>query len=73
MSEAAKTLSERARELPPAERLRVVDDILSSLDETDGALDRLWAREAEDRLSAWRRGEIHDVLLEDVLRQFHKA
>jgi hypothetical protein len=73
MGETAKSLSDRARELPPAERLRVVDDILSSLDETDGALDRLWAREAEDRLAAWRRGEIRDVRLEDVLRQFHKA
>lgn len=73
MSETAKTLSERARELPPAGQLRVVDDILSSLDETDGALDRLWARDAEDRLSAWRRGEIRDVRLEDVLRQFHRA
>jgi hypothetical protein len=73
MSEKAKTLSERARELPPAERLRVVDDILSSLDETDGALDRLWAREAEDRLSAWRRGDIPDVSLEDVLRDFRGA
>lgn len=72
MSETAKTLSERARELPPAERLRVVDDILSSLDETDGTLDRLWAREAEDRLSAWRRGEIRDVPLEDVLRDFNR-
>jgi hypothetical protein len=73
MGETAKSLSDRARELPPAERLRVVDDILSSLDETDGALDRLWAREAEDRLAAWRRGEIRDVRLEDVLRQFHRA
>jgi hypothetical protein len=73
MSETAKTLSERVRELSPAERLRVVDDILSSLDETDGALDRLWAREAEDRLSAWRRGEIRDVPLEDVLRDFRRA
>lgn len=73
MSETAKTLSERARELPPAERLRVVDDILSSLDETDVALDRLWAKEAEDRLSAWRRGEIRDQPLEDVLRDFHRA
>jgi len=72
MSETAKTLSERARELPPAERLRVVDDILSSLDETDGTLDRLWAREAEDRLSAWRCGEIRDVPLEDVLRDFNR-
>lgn len=61
MSETAKTLSEPARELPPADRLRVVDDILSSLDETDDAVDRLWAKEAEDRLSAWRRGEIRDV------------
>ena len=51
----------------------MVDDILSSLDETDGALDRLWAREAEDRLSAWRRGEIRDVPLEDVLRDFRRA
>jgi len=73
MSETAKTLSERARELPPADRLRVVDGILSSLDETDGALDRLWAREAEDRLSAWRRGEIRDVPLEDVLRHFRST
>jgi len=73
MSETAKTLSERARELPPADRLRVVDDILCSLDETDGAVDRLWAKEAEDRLSAWRRGEIRDVPLEDVLRDFRRA
>lgn len=73
MSETAKTLSERARELPPADRLRVVDDILSSLDETDDAVDRLWAKEAEDRLSAWRRGEIRDVPLEDVLRDFRRA
>lgn len=71
MSETAKTLSARA--LPPADRLRVVDDILSSLDETDGALDRLWAREAEDRLSAWRRGEIRDAPLEDVLRHFRST
>lgn len=49
------------------------NEILGSLDETDGVLDRLWASEAEDRLAAWRRGEIRDEPLEDVLRQFYRA
>lgn len=73
MSDTAKTLSERVCELPPADRLRVVDDVLRTLDETDAALDRLWAQEAEDRLAAWRRGEIRDLPLDEVLRQFHRA
>lgn len=70
MSESAKTLSEHARALPPAERLQLVDEILGSLDEIDPAIDRLWAREAEDRLAAWRRGEIREVPLDDVLRRY---
>lgn len=35
MTEIAKTLSKRARALPPPERLVLVDDILGSLDETN--------------------------------------
>lgn len=73
MSETAKTLSARARELPPAERLQLVDDILGSLDEADPALDRLWAQEAEDRLAAWRRGEIRAIPLDEVLRKYGRA
>jgi putative addiction module component (TIGR02574 family) len=70
MNETAQTLSARARELTPTERLELVDQILGSLDETDTAIDRLWAREAEERLSAWRRGEIRAVPLDEVLRKY---
>ncbi|TAN04176.1 MAG: addiction module protein [Rhodanobacteraceae bacterium] len=73
MSESTKSLSERARTLPPAERLELVDDILGSLDETSPALDQLWAREAEDRLAAWRRGEIRAIQLDEVLRKYSHA
>lgn len=73
MTATAKTLSEQARTLPPAERLQLVDEILGSLDETDPAIDRLWGREAEDRLAAWRRGEIRDVPLAEVLRKYRHA
>lgn len=73
MSETAKTLSERARALPPAQRLELVDDILGSLDETNPALDKLWAREADDRLAARRRGEIAAVPLDEVLRKYSRT
>jgi putative addiction module component (TIGR02574 family) len=69
MNETARALSECARALPPAEQLELADDILGSLDETDPALDKLWAQEAEDRLAAWRRGEIRASALDEVLRK----
>ncbi len=73
MGETAKVLSERARALPPAERLELVDDILGSLDETNPAIAELWTREAENRLAAWRRGEIRAIPLDEVLRKYPRA
>jgi hypothetical protein len=46
------------------------DDILASLDEADPAIDRLWAKEAEERLAAYRRGEIKALPLEEVLAKY---
>jgi putative addiction module component (TIGR02574 family) len=70
MTDAAKKLSAQARNLPPAERIELVDEILASLDETDPAIDRLWTREAEERLAAYRRGEIKALALEEVLAKY---
>lgn len=73
MTEAAKNLSIQARKLSAAERLELVDDLLSSLDEVDPRLDGLWAKEAEDRLAAYRRGEIRAVSLQEVLAKYKVA
>ena len=70
MTEAAKTLSMQARKLSTSDRLELVDDILASLDESDPNIDRLWAKEAEDRLAAYRRGEIKAIPLEQVLAKY---
>ena len=70
MTEAAKELSAKARKLSPAERLELVDDLLASLDEADAQIDRLWAKEAEERLAAYRRGEIKAVPLREVLAKY---
>lgn len=73
MTDAAKLLSKQARDLSPKERLELVDDLLASLDETDPKLDALWAKEAEDRLAAYRRGEIKSVPLQEVLAKYRVA
>ena len=70
MTNAAKNLSAKARKLSADERLELVDDILASLDEPDPAIDRLWAKEAEERLAAYRRGEIKAVPLQEVLAKY---
>jgi putative addiction module component (TIGR02574 family) len=70
MTATAEALSAQAAQLPPAERMEVVERILDSLDQPDATLDTLWAQEAGDRLAAYRRGEIKAVALSDVIAKY---
>jgi putative addiction module component (TIGR02574 family) len=70
MTDDAKRISAAAKELPPGERLELVEQILESLDASDPSIDQLWAKEAEDRLAAYRRGEIKAVPLSSVLSKY---
>jgi putative addiction module component (TIGR02574 family) len=70
MSQSAETLSAQAAKLPPEERVEVVERILDSLDQPNVTLDALWAKEADDRLAAYRRGEIKAVALSDVIAKY---
>ena len=73
MTTTAEALSAQAAQLPPEERMEVVERILDSLDQPDPALDTLWANEASDRLAAYRRGEIKAVALSDVIAKYQAA
>jgi putative addiction module component (TIGR02574 family) len=70
MSDETKTLIERARALPPRDRIALVEDVLDSLDHADPEIDRLWAREASDRLAAYRRGELAAKDLNDIVAKY---
>lgn len=70
MTHAAESLSAQVVQLPPEERMQVVERILDSLDEPDAALDALWAKEADDRLTAYRRGEVKAVALSEVIAKY---
>jgi putative addiction module component (TIGR02574 family) len=67
MTDAAEVLSTAAKKLEPSERLELVEQLLDSLDAPDSAIDAMWAHEAEERLLAYRRGEIEAVSLAEVL------
>jgi putative addiction module component (TIGR02574 family) len=70
MTIAAETPSAQAAQLPPAERMEVVERILDSLDQPDAALDALWAKEADNRLAAYRGGEVKAVALSEVIAKY---
>jgi putative addiction module component (TIGR02574 family) len=70
MSERAKTLGRQARELPPRERIALLEDLLDSLDKADPRIDSLWVKEANDRLAAYRRGELAAKDLNEIIAKY---
>jgi putative addiction module component (TIGR02574 family) len=65
-------LINQALRLPPEDKARVVDELLSSLDQPDEAIDALWRSEVEDRIAAYNEGTLKSVSLEEVLAKYKK-
>jgi putative addiction module component (TIGR02574 family) len=61
-----KEMLEKALQLDPAQRFKLVEDILRSLDEPDPVVDAAWADEAERRLAAYRAGKVKPADSEEV-------
>jgi putative addiction module component (TIGR02574 family) len=56
-----------ALSLPDSERIILVEQLLASLEsDASKAIDALWAEESEDRLEAFKRGEIPTVAAEGL-------
>lgn len=73
MNRNVTVIEEDARKLAPLERLELVDAILNSLDEPDKEIDQLWSQEAEERLAAYRRGELKAIPLNEVMAKYRTS
>jgi putative addiction module component (TIGR02574 family) len=73
MTEIAEKLFREALGLPAAERAALIEELMSSLDKPDLELDKLWAKEAEDRLRAYRSGDLEAVPAEEVFRELGRS
>lgn len=70
MTDIVKELAERAKELPPDDRSRLVDLILQSLEEPPtGDIAAAWDREVQRRLDQIDRGEVTLIPADEVFAE----
>ena len=70
MSASSEQILKDALALPLQERAELVEQLLATFQSPpDPYIDELWAREAEDRLDAYDRGEIKSVPAEEVFNR----
>ena len=71
MADGDKLASE-IKDLPDAEKLRLVDAILADLDKPDPEIDRIWAEEARKRWASYKAGHIATVSYEEVMAKYRR-
>ncbi len=72
MSEKDQVLA-KALKMTPRERAEIVDQLLQSLDKPDKEIDKLWEKEAEDRVDAFDAGDIETVSVQEILTKYKKT
>ena len=62
-----------ALKLPPVERAELVENLLTSFEfQSRERIDALWAKEAEDRIDGFERGEMTAIPAKDVFAEIEK-
>lgn len=69
MAASAKSILAQALKLPANDRAALVENLILSLDKPDTSLDAEWLKEAEDRLAAYRSGELAAVDADEVFKE----
>ncbi len=68
--ESVKQLATKAIALKPIDRIQLVESILLSLDKLDSEIEALWAKEADDRLEAYKRGEVDAKDWDEIKKRY---
>ena len=61
-----KDIKKALKPLAPSEKLKVIDFLMESLDESDSNIDEIWAKEAERRLKAIKSGKTKLIPYEKI-------
>jgi len=67
MSTTADELVSEIRALPDAEKLRLLDAILTDLHKPDPEIERVWSEEAKKRWAAYKEGRIPTASYQEVM------
>lgn len=69
MTSLIDELSRKARALPPEERIRLAEELLSSVQESDEEIEAAWAQEIERRLEEVESGTAKLIPAEEVFAE----
>lgn len=72
MATSAESILDQALKLPANDRAALVENLILSLDKPDPLLNAQWLKEAEDRLAAYRTGELAAIDAEQVFADLGK-
>jgi len=72
MAASAKSILAQALKLSADDRAALVESLILSLEKPDASLDAAWLKEAEDRLAAYRSGELATMDADQVFRELGK-
>ncbi len=74
MPKHGKQILAEALKLPPVERAELVESLLTSFEfRSRKKIDALWAKEVEDRIDAFERGEMAAIPAKDVFAHIEKT
>ncbi len=69
MTSLIDELSRKARALPPEERIRLAEELLSSVQDSDEEIEAAWAQEIERRLEEVESGTAKLIPAEEVFAE----
>lgn len=72
MNALTKNLIAEAKRLTPEDRIELIDEVLATLEPDQAEVDRLWVIEINDRLDAFKRGEITARDAREVLAELRR-
>lgn len=68
----SQTLYAQINQLPPLEKLQLVELLLADLDVPDPEVDAIWREEAKKRWQAYKQGELKTVSYAAVMQKYHQ-
>lgn len=71
MNTALKLVKE-IEKLPPVDRLRIIDMVIRDVIKPDAEIDKIWAKEAAARWSAYKKGYIAPIPYGQVMAKYKK-
>jgi putative addiction module component (TIGR02574 family) len=72
MSSLIDELSRKARSLPPEERIRLAEELLSSVQDPDEEIEAAWAEEIKRRLEEVESGTAKLIPAEEVFAEIRR-